>query len=217
MAKPVLKAISYPFPPWPLVELAEVGDSLGLPLGSLEVDHDIEVLTEDRSGGSQRLTLCIRCIMRPTIGPYAGASLPLRLLFPLAYPWEGPRVVCTRRLWHPAVDPQGGALCLNILRLGWSPVFGLSTLLLGIWLVFQVEPDAPVPGADRGTSPKAKAHEDTAAGSATDDEDGALNQEASLLLKNDPKEFATVVALTLHGGTYGGVTYDDCMDARKRP
>lgn len=229
-----------------LVELVEVKD-LGLPPGALELDRTIKIFNDTPDEHrSARLTLGLHCTVRPNAGPYAGAIIPLRLLFPPAYPWEGPRILCARRLWHPSVDPLSGALCLNILRLGWKPVLGLSALLLGLWLVLQIEDTVsnfsiPSPSSaghakgarlhlDQGGHHQWSApvdadtedtfHEDdpyaraaTAEGDPGEhqEDDDALNGEAAQLLRRDPKQFATIVALTLRGGTYGGITYDNCM------
>lgn len=229
-----------------LVELGEVED-LGLPWGALEVARAIEVSKDANNDHPARLTLCIRCVVRPTAGPYAGATIPLRLLFSPAYPWEGPRIICARRLWHPSVDPHSGALCLNILRLGWKPVLGLSTLLLGLWLVLQVEDtdnEPPIPGQtsnakDDPLPPRqgnaCRWHSDATATTTADNpkqdplsgavaatstaqapiaahEEDALNGEAAQMLRRDPKQFSIIVALTLRGGTYGGITYENCME-----
>ncbi len=101
------------------------------------------------------------------------------IVFPSTYPFSPPRVSCPVRLLHPNIDLQGH-VCLNILRLDWSPVLSLQCILLGLWMVLQ-EPEAEEP----------------------------LNHVAGNLLQSDEQEYMRMVAMTAMGGTFDNVEYDD--------
>lgn len=68
----------------------------------------------------------------PTEGMYIDTKLNFAIIFKPTYPFDPPRVVCiTTGLFHPNVDEKGN-VCLNILRLDWSPVFTIETIILAI-------------------------------------------------------------------------------------
>lgn len=116
--------------------------------------------------------------IRPEEGLYRGCCVPLTLTFPLSYPYSPPRVQCSARILHPNIDYEGN-VCLNILRLDWSPALSLNSILLGLLLLF-VETDGEEP----------------------------LNQVAGDILNNDPQRFALLVSETVRGGTFDGQTFD---------
>lgn len=125
--------------------------------------------------------LCFRVEIRPLEGPYRAALIPFSLRVPLTYPFQAPKLRCLRRLLHPSIDQEGN-VCLNILRLDWSPVLSLNVVIWGL-LALLLEPEAEEP----------------------------LNQEAGRLLQGDPREFDRILRMTLHGGQYKDQTYDNVL------
>jgi ubiquitin-conjugating enzyme E2 M len=74
------------------------------------------------------VTLC------PSEGWYRGISLRFAFAVPLTYPYRPPQVRCLNPVWHPNLD-EHGAVCLNILREDWKPVFTLSSVIHGLVLL----------------------------------------------------------------------------------
>ncbi|OAF64410.1 hypothetical protein A3Q56_07883, partial [Intoshia linei] len=64
-------------------------------------------------------------------GYYKNAKLLFLLTFPKTYPHESPKVVSRYELYHPNIDTTG-PVCLNILRLGWTPVLCLNAIIYGL-------------------------------------------------------------------------------------
>lgn len=118
-------------------------------------------------------------LFSPDAGPFRDTHIPITIAFPLTYPFSPPRVRCLVRLFHPNIDLLGH-VCLNILRLDWSPVLSLGCVLLGVWMMMQ-EPQGEEP----------------------------LNQVAGEMLRRSMHEYARVVEITKRGGRFGGEQYDD--------
>lgn len=75
----------------------------------------------------------------PNEGPYEGVLTKLYIRFPINFPFDSPRLELdgnVRRM-HPFVDPMTGAVCMDVLRLGWRPTIGIDTLVFGVALMLQ--------------------------------------------------------------------------------
>lgn len=128
----------------------------------------------------------VTCRILPFEGPYHPATLTFTIKFPPTYPYSPPRVHTPHRLFHPNISPpttaNGGnafAVCLNILRLDWSPALDLQCVILGL-LGLLLEPQ----GED------------------------ALNGMAGRLIEEQWGQFTQVVQRTLKGGIHDGIAYD---------
>jgi ubiquitin-conjugating enzyme E2 D/E len=83
-------------------------------------------------------------IMGPSDSPYSGGLFNLRIDFPLDYPFKGPKVVFTTKIYHPNIH-SSGAICLDILKDKWSPALTVSKLLLSICSLFtDANPNDPL-------------------------------------------------------------------------
>lgn len=123
--------------------------------------------------------LLITCHIIPSEGPYKNARLVFSIRFPPSYPYQPPIVRTSHHLFHPNIT-YDGAVCLNILRLDWSPALDLQCIILGLG-VLMTEPN----GED------------------------ALNKEAGELLEREGlRRFEEVVRCTLQGGAFKDRTYD---------
>lgn len=81
-------------------------------------------------------------------------------------------------LFHPNIDTHGN-VCIDILRLEWRPVFGLSCIALAL---LNLLTDLPLPlssSSPRGEGERAR----------REIAEEALNGEAGELLWRDPQEF----------------------------
>jgi len=115
----------------------------------------------------------------PSEGLWTGAKYQFKCDIPVDYPHKAPSVECqTVPIYHPNINFEG-AVCLNILREGWKPTFGVTTVLFGLMHLFSApNPYDPLP--NRGNLPK--------------------EMEAAALMLKDSKAFESLVARTLKGG-----------------
>ena len=118
-------------------------------------------------------------IVSPNEGLWNGAKYTFKCDIPVDYPHKAPTVEClTTPIYHPNINFEG-AVCLNILREGWKPTFGVVTVLFGLMHLFSApNPYDPLP--NRGNLPK--------------------EMEAAALMLKDEKAFNNLVARTLRGG-----------------
>lgn len=93
---------------------------------------------------SGNLFLWNATIAGPTGSPYEGGLFELTMSFPEDYPFQPPKVVFKTRIYHPNITPDGGSICLDILRDQWSPALSVSKLLLSICSLLE-DPNASDP------------------------------------------------------------------------
>jgi len=63
---------------------------------------------------------------------YAGLRYKISISFPSNYPYAPPTIKFDSPCFHPNVDLQGGAICLDILQDKWSAVYSVQTILLSL-------------------------------------------------------------------------------------
>jgi len=63
---------------------------------------------------------------------YAGLRFKMSISFPPNYPYAPPTIKFDSPCFHPNVDIQGGAICLDILQDKWSAVYSVQTILLSL-------------------------------------------------------------------------------------
>mmetsp|Transcript_12866 Transcript_12866/g.34654 ORF Transcript_12866/g.34654 Transcript_12866/m.34654 type:complete len:173 (+) Transcript_12866:64-582(+) len=84
-------------------------------------------------------------IKGPAGTPYEGGSFVLDVVVPRAYPLHPPAVRFVTRLFHPNVHAKTGEICLDILKLAWSPAWTLySTCRAIAVLLAHPEPESPL-------------------------------------------------------------------------
>ena len=71
-------------------------------------------------------------IKAPDNTVYEGIDYRVAIRFPAQYPFEPPTVHFVTPCFHPNVDLQHGAICLDILKENWSAVYTASQVLLSI-------------------------------------------------------------------------------------
>lgn len=103
----------------------------------------------------------------PDTGYWKNATYEFNISVPPEYPHKPPKVTCATKvsrrstqrtvatschdgpdprsqIFHPNIDLQG-AVCLNILRGDWKPVFDLNTVVNGVtFLFYEPNPDDPL-------------------------------------------------------------------------
>ncbi|CAK7229277.1 Ubiquitin-conjugating enzyme E2 1 [Sporothrix curviconia] len=71
----------------------------------------------------------------PPDTPYAGGMYTIDIQIPDTYPFKPPAMKFDTKTWHPNVSSQTGAICLDTLSSGWSPVNTIKTALLSLRLL----------------------------------------------------------------------------------
>lgn len=77
-----------------------------------------------------RTNFCVY-IIGPTNSIYEGNKFMFNVIIPQGYPIKPPKVYCLTPIIHDNISEIGG-ICLETLRDGWSPQFGLIQLLMSI-------------------------------------------------------------------------------------
>lgn len=85
-------------------------------------------------------TLSIDVTIAVLEGVYSDAKIPFKVQIDQMYPHRPPRVFCLKKIFHPSVGVNRN-VCLNILRLDWSPVLAVNAVVFGIHLLL-LEPQA---------------------------------------------------------------------------
>ncbi|CAL1703975.1 unnamed protein product [Somion occarium] len=63
---------------------------------------------------------------------YSGLTFKISINFPANYPYAAPAIKFDSPCYHPNVDINGGAICLDILQDKWSAVYSVQTILLSL-------------------------------------------------------------------------------------
>lgn len=73
-------------------------------------------------------------ILKPTMGYWTGGIFEFKFDVPIKYPFEGPKVTCVDKIWHPNIDLDGG-VCVSVLR-PWKPTYSVQIILFGLLFLF---------------------------------------------------------------------------------
>ncbi|KAH7141290.1 ubiquitin-conjugating enzyme [Dactylonectria estremocensis] len=73
----------------------------------------------------------------PPDTPYAGGTFQVDIKIPPSYPFKSPTIKFDTQIWHPNVSSQTGAICLDTLGSGWSPVQTIKTALLSLRMLLE--------------------------------------------------------------------------------
>ncbi|KAK5996053.1 Ubiquitin-conjugating enzyme E2 1 [Cladobotryum mycophilum] len=73
----------------------------------------------------------------PPDTPYAGGTFEVDIEIPDTYPFKSPSIRFSTKIWHPNVSSQTGAICLDTLGSGWSPVQTIKTALISLRMLLE--------------------------------------------------------------------------------
>lgn len=73
----------------------------------------------------------------PPDTPYAGGTYHVDIVIPPEYPFKSPNMRLETKIWHPNVSSQTGAICLDTLGTGWSPVQTIKTALISLRMLLE--------------------------------------------------------------------------------
>lgn len=68
----------------------------------------------------------------PEDSPYEGGLFKFRVTFPNDYPMSAPSVAFMVKVYHPNVNAESGAICLDILGKRWSASYTITEILMSI-------------------------------------------------------------------------------------
>ncbi|AEO63121.1 36a8e710-dbdb-455a-87a8-4b54516b3945 [Thermothielavioides terrestris] len=73
----------------------------------------------------------------PPDTPYAGGTYQIDIVIPDTYPFKSPVMKFDTKIWHPNVSSVTGAICLDTLGSGWSPVATIKTALISLRMLLE--------------------------------------------------------------------------------
>ncbi|KAK0652790.1 ubiquitin-conjugating enzyme/RWD-like protein [Cercophora newfieldiana] len=73
----------------------------------------------------------------PPDSPYAGGTFQVDIVIPDMYPFKSPVMKFDTRIWHPNVSSVTGAICLDTLGTGWSPVGTIKMALISLRMLLE--------------------------------------------------------------------------------
>ncbi|SPN98720.1 probable ubiquitin--protein ligase [Cephalotrichum gorgonifer] len=68
---------------------------------------------------------------------YAGGTFQVDIRIPDGYPFKPPIVKFHTKIFHPNISSQTGAICLDILGTGWSPVQTIKSALISLRMLLE--------------------------------------------------------------------------------
>ncbi|KAK0727574.1 putative ubiquitin carrier protein [Lasiosphaeria miniovina] len=73
----------------------------------------------------------------PPDSPYAGGTFQVDIVIPEMYPFKSPVMKFDTKIWHPNVSSVTGAICLDTLGAGWSPVGTIKMALISLRMLLE--------------------------------------------------------------------------------
>ena len=137
----------------------------------------------------------------PENTPYKGGIWKVFVRLPEQYPFKSPSIGFLNKIYHPNIDEESGAVCLDVINESWSALYDLSNIFESFLPQLLAYPNAADPlngdaaGAylDRPEAFKRKvaeyvkkyATENIVGKISNDDEEDMSSSESSLLSDDD--------------------------------
>ncbi|CAM1502752.1 Fc.00g075280.m01.CDS01 [Cosmosporella sp. VM-42] len=100
-------------------------------LADIHADKDNSGVYAQSIDGSS-LTHLKGTFQAPPDSPYVGGTYKVDIQIPTTYPFKSPIIKFETKIWHPNISSQTGAICLDTLGSGWSPVQTIKTALISL-------------------------------------------------------------------------------------
>lgn len=100
--------------------------------------RDLQTIKQDTEWGftatpdEANLSHIIATFPGPVGSPYEGGVYAVSFDVPNEYPLKPPRARFATRVFHPNISSQTGAICLDILKDKWTPVYNLQSILISL-------------------------------------------------------------------------------------
>jgi ubiquitin-conjugating enzyme (huntingtin interacting protein 2) len=94
--------------------------------------------------GQNNLTHLKGSFIAPPETPYAGGVYHIKIEVPDGYPFKPPTMSFITKIWHPNISSVTGAICLDTLSSGWTPVQTIKSLLMSLCMLLE-NPNAKDP------------------------------------------------------------------------
>lgn len=115
------------------------------------IAKELEECREDTNSGvtielpnESDLTKLVGYFSGPPDTPYQGGIFQVDINIPNEYPFKPPKMKFGTKIYHPNISSVTGAICLDILKDAWTPVFTLKSTLISLQSLLQSpEPNDP--------------------------------------------------------------------------
>merc|ERR1712141_454315 len=97
-------------------------------LADLELPQNVKIIR--KTDEWMQFTL----VMKIGSGYWKGAAYRFNFKIPPKYPFDGPKVICADKIYHPNIDLEG-KVCVNVLR-PWKPTYSVQIILFGLMFLF---------------------------------------------------------------------------------
>jgi len=97
-------------------------------LAELELPPNVTILRKDDE------CMEFSLVIYPNMGYWKGGMFEFKFNIAPKYPYDGPKVVCVDKLYHPNIDLEG-KICVNVLR-PWKPTYSVQIVLFGLLFLF---------------------------------------------------------------------------------
>jgi len=97
-------------------------------LGDLDLPSNVKLIRQPTDWYNFSLTI------KPTMGHWVNGSFTFVFTVPAKYPFDGPKVRCREKIYHPNIDLEG-KVCVNVLR-PWKPTYSVQIILFGLLFLF---------------------------------------------------------------------------------
>merc|ERR1712038_319067 len=97
-------------------------------LADLELPQNVKIIR--KTDEWMNFTL----VMKIAFGYWKGAAYRFNFKIPPKYPFDGPKVICADKIYHPNIDLEG-KVCVNVLR-PWKPTYSVQIILFGLMFLF---------------------------------------------------------------------------------
>jgi ubiquitin-conjugating enzyme E2 M len=94
----------------------------------LDIPENVQLITTKENPAT------FSFILKPNMGYWTGGIFEFKFDVPIKYPFEGPKVTCVDKIWHPNIDLDGG-VCVSVLR-PWKPTYSIQIILFGLLFLF---------------------------------------------------------------------------------